>query len=320
MRIIPKFFKTVIFLLLFWLLSYLIYTMFLDFLDDYDVFNTEDTPAIVIEKVSVNNFFGLPKYYAIVDLNNVDGYNGVKNRVFPWHFKRLDVGDSLKGHHIHGEHFFTTYDIVMDSFWFILIMLLLLFFMAALLLWPIITFSDWRQAKNKSPPLSKQQKRQKKQQKKVSDSFLKRILPKKMYQVLTEIVFDSFNITITLFLTALLVSSVFATGFFVNGLHKLSPLGKTQTTAYIEDKEVEREIFSFVNSKYSDPYYTLELSFIDEKGDHYRVIKEVTRSTYVNHDLGDSIAISYWTSNPYHLFIRGFSVVGFLQFYPKLRK
>lgn len=87
-------------------LSSLISSTIKDFVNDYDIFNTEDNLAVVTEKISKKSLTGTPAYYVTVDLNDADIFNGIQNRVFSSHFKRLKIGDTIKGHHIHGNHFF----------------------------------------------------------------------------------------------------------------------------------------------------------------------------------------------------------------------
>jgi len=105
-KIISKSFKVICFVLVFIFLTSLIGTIIKDFFNDYDLFDTEDNLAVVTEKLSKKSLTGTPNYYVTVDLNEADSFNGIKNQVFSREFKRLEVGDSIKGHHIHGHHFF----------------------------------------------------------------------------------------------------------------------------------------------------------------------------------------------------------------------
>lgn len=308
--------KTIVFLIVFWILSGVMVIMFKDFLDDYDLFDTEDTPAIVTEKVSVNNLTSMPKYYVLVDLNEPDGFMGVKNRVFPRQFKQLEVGDTLEGHHIHGDHFFTTLDVVKDSGVFIGVMILLLFFLFALIMWPVFVFLEKREKKrlnqltfSDKEKLKKKRKQKKpdKNRKKVIMPFLKRVLPEKMVQPIENITFQQVLLMIFFSISVMLVA-----GFVMNGLFKFSPIGKTATTAFVTDSNATSEVSYYVG-KYSDPYYTLDLNFSDKQGNEYQVIKEVTRSLYRKHGDGRPIEISYATANPYHVYVRDYSILNLFE-------
>lgn len=300
-KIFDRMVKTIVFLVLFWLLSFIIIGLVMDYLEDYDVFHSKDTPALVTEKVAVNNLTGKPKYFVIVDLNEHDVNNEIKNRVFAWQFKRLEVGDTIKGYHIRGEHFFTGLDILADSVTFVFGLLIMLFFWLMLMLWPIIKFLESRE-KQRKPQSSKKRKKlePKKKRKKVVKPFLKRILPERTYQFLEDFLFDK-----VIFIIFVSIVLVLTGGFTMNGLHKFSPIGKTKTTAGVTDYHGKSEAYYYIG-KFSDPYYTLDIIFEDKHGKEYRVIKEVTRSTYMNHKDGRPIEISYVNLNPYNVFVRDY--------------
>lgn len=89
----------------------------------------------------------------------------------------------------------------------------------------------------------------------------------------------------------------------MNGLFKFSPIGKTETTAFVRDAEAD-----YYTGRHSDPYFTVELDFFDEDGNDYRVIKEVTWSMYDQYKDGSPIEISYATLNPYNVVVRDYSI------------
>lgn len=310
-RVIGLFFKVVGFGLAFWLLAYLIISIFTDFLHDYNFLHTENQPAIVTEKISENSLTGKPKYFVVVNLNEDDRFNEIKNRVFAWQFKRLEVGDTVKGHYIRGEHFFTTLDIVTDSFVFLFIMILLLLFLVALILWPVIVISErrekqkWQQMSysEKKKQKKAQHKKNKKTGQKKKNSLLKNILPKKVYHRLKDLYWG--EVVLYVFLV---VALLFTSSFVINGVQKLAPIGKTATKALVIDSDAESEIYYYIG-EVSDPYYSLELVFPDENGEMRKVIKEVTRSVYRKHGVGDSIEISYVNWNPYNIFVRDYSLL-----------
>jgi hypothetical protein len=296
------FLKVLAFCLGIWLLSYLIITIFTDFLNDYDIFHTEDNPAIVTEKFSEKSLTGTPNYYVTVDLNEDGSSNLIQNKVLSWQFKRLEVGDAIKGHYIHGEHFFTTLDIVIDSVVVIFILLLFLFLLLLLLSWPIFIFIEKREKQNKPPLFLKEKKKIKREDK---NKEKKHIL---------QHFFPNFSIWNMFFPTLLVIAILFTSGFVINGIQKFSPIGKTTTEALVIDSGAEREIFYYFPAKYADPYYSLDLLFTDENNDReYRVVKEVTSSVYDKRYIGDKIKISYVTQNPYNVFVPDFSLLNILE-------
>jgi hypothetical protein len=297
------FFKVLAFCLGVWLLSYLIITVFTDFINDYDIFHTEDIPAIVTEKFSEKSLTGTPNYYVTVDLNEGDSSDRIQNKVFSWQFKRLEVGDAVKGHYIHGEHFFTTLDIVIDSVVVILFLLLIFFLLILLLCWPVFIFIEEREKQNKPPLFLKEKKKR-------GDEIKKHSLNTNILQRF----FPNFSIWNMLFPTLLVIAILFTCGFVINGLQKLSPIGKTTTEAQVIDSNAERIILYYFPAKYADPYYSLDLLFTDENNDReYRVVKEVTSSVYDKQYIGNKIKISYVTQNPYNVFVPDFSWLNILE-------
>lgn len=273
----------------------------MDYLEDYGVFHSKDTPAVVTEKVAVNNLTGKPKYFVLVDLNEHDPNNGIKNRVFAWQFKRLEVGDTIEGYPIREEHFFTGLDILADSVTFVFGLLIMLFFWLMLMLWPIMKFLESREKRRKPQASQKQKKAEsKKKRKNVIKPFLKRVFPEKVYQFLDDFLFDK-----VIFIIFICIVLVLTSGFTVNGIQKLSPVGKTKTIAEVIDHHAKSEAYYYIG-EVSDPYYTLDLAFEDKQGQTYRVIKEVTRSTYQQHKNGSPIEISYVNLNPYNVFVRDY--------------
>lgn len=301
-KIFDRIVKTIFFLVLFWLLSFIIIGLVMDYLEDYEVFHSKDTPAVVTKKVAVNNLTGKPKYFVIVDLNEHDTNNGIKNRVFAWQFKRLEVGDTIKGYHIREEHFFTGLDILADSVIFVFGLLIMLFFWLMLILWPISKFLESREKRRKPQSSQKQKKSEpkKKKRRKVIKPFLKRILSERAYQFLEDFLFDK-----VIFIIFFSIVLVLTSGFTMNGLQKNSPIGKTKTTADVTDHHAKSEAYYYIG-EVSDPYYTLDLIFEDKQGQEYRVIKEVTQSTYQHHKNGRPIEISYVNFNPYNVFVRDY--------------
>jgi len=292
----------------------LIGTIIKDFFNDYDLFDTEDNLAVVTEKLSKKSLTGTPNYYFTVDLNEADSFNGIKNQVFSREFKRLEVGDSIKGHHIHGHHFFTTLDIVRDSVLVFVIILLLLFFLLMLLCWPIFVFIEKRQKRNKSyKPIKHNKRKIIRVNKNEKQPLLNRILPKKLNRFMPDITFQ--GIFIFLFFG---IALLLTTDFAINGVYKFSPFGKTSVEGFVVDKDSQSEINYYIG-KVSDPYFALVTEFTDDNEIVHRVIKEVTKSTFEMHHIGDPIKISYENRNPYNIFVRDYSLFNILQisFYVK---
>lgn len=312
-KLMSSILKVLIFIAIFAFLTSLIVTVIREFIDDYDILDAEYRAAVVTEKISVNNMTGLPKYYVIVDLNENDRNELLKNRVFAWKFKRLEIGDQINGHHIHGTHFMTTLDIITDSVLIILSIIVMLFIWLGMLLTPVFIYMDKKEEK-KTYTQKRKEKRKKatvkrKKGKKEDPPFLKRVLPEKLYRYVEYVTFQGVFVSIVLG-----ISVILAGGFMLNGLYKLSPVGKTKTTAYVVDTDAQSEIYYYIG-EYSDPYFTLELVFEDKRGQEYRVIKEVTRSVYRKHDIGSPIEISYSTLNPYNVFVRDYSIRNLMEIF-----
>ena len=307
-KIIGKSIKVICFALVFMFLASLIVSIIKDFINDYDLFDTEDNPAVVTEKFSKKSLTGSPNYYVTVDLNEADSFNGIENQVFSREFKRLEVGDSIKGHHIHGHHFFTTLDIVIDSVVVLIIIILLLFFLLMLLCWPFFVFIEKREEQNKTYKPKKHNKRKIIREKKnEKQPLLKRVLPQSVHSFIPETTFQGI-FTVLFFGVVFLLT----TDFVINGAYKFSPFGKTSIEGFVVDKDSHSEINYYIGKR-SDPYFSLAIEFTDDDEKVYRVIKEVTMSTFEKHYIGDSIKISYENRNPYNIFVRDYSLFNMLQ-------
>jgi hypothetical protein len=314
-KIIGILFKLLGFGLAFWLLSYLLMSLTINFINDYNIFETEDHPAIVTEKVSEKSMIGRPKYFVIVDLNMDDGFYGIKNKVSKRKFNTLEVGDTIKGHYIHGKHFFTTLEIVTDSLLFICMLVSLLFFFAVLLYWPIRSYIEKREKKKEAIHKYKKKKTVKRKiiritatpHKTKKNNVFEKILPKKIYHYLSDFTFSE-----VLLRGIFAIALIFTSGFVINGIQKFSPIGKTKTMAVIADPNAESEI-SYAVGKYPDPFIALDLRFFDQHDKEYRVIKEVTESVYRKYQTGEMVEISYITQNPYNIFVRDYTLLNLLE-------
>ncbi|AOV06727.1 hypothetical protein [Sporosarcina ureilytica] len=285
--------KTLAFGVGLWITIYAIMVTVTIFLSDYDLFDTVDSPAVVTEKFSKKGLVGTPTYYVLVDLNEQNPANDIENRVFSWQFNRLEVGDTIKGHYIRGEHFITTLDVIVDSMIGFVFLLAFLILLISLVCWPVYAFVENRKKQKKLPQVIKTFYRKKNARKKrkliKSDGlflkvFRKAFLPTVMVMMLLSI-----------------------SGFLLNSVQKFSPIGKTKVEALVTDSDsYGREYYG--SGHMTDPYYSLELLVRDEIGKEYKVIKEVTRNVYKKHAIGDTIKISYMNGNPYNVFVLNYSL------------
>lgn len=268
----------------------LIFSFIKDYVNDYNIFDTEDHPAIVTEKFTTKSLTGMPKYYVTVDLNDADFLSGIQNRVFSWQFKRLEAGDSIKGYYIRGEHFYTALDVLTDSSIFLLALTIPILVLLGLLCWPIIAILDRKENKKKKP--YSHQKRNKRKvirhhQLEEEPSLLERILPKLLHPHLSKIKWFA----------AIFAVLMLTNHFIVNGVGKILPFGKTATEGIVIDKE-------FTSGIRQNTIITLSIKFIDHSQEEIAVIRDVTKPVYDEHAIGDSINISYHDHNPYHVYIR----------------
>ncbi|MFA8437399.1 hypothetical protein [Pueribacillus sp. YX66] len=263
----------------------MLYTTVTSFVTDYNILNAEKTTATVVEQHSKKSLFRTPTYFVTVDLNRIEeygDYNGIENRVTSFQMKKAEQTSEVNGYFI-DDHFFTLYDILLDSFVIIVLSIFLLLCLFAMLLYPFLIIVEKKkvQQKPKKP-------RRLKVKKKSRDE------PEKM--TFTKI-----------FLTIFFVGGfMFSSLFVVNSFHKFIPLGQTKTDAIVKAKDSELEVMYFLKmwrETTADPTFTLQLLFETEDGERYEVVKEVTRHTYRKTDVGDVLEISYRNVNPYDIFV-----------------
>ena len=77
-------------------------------------------------------------------------------------------------------------------------------------------------------------------------------------------------------------------------------------------KDSRSEINYYIG-KVADPYFSLVIEFTNDDQEVYTVIKEVTRSTFRKHDIGDSIKISYEKRNPSNVFVRDYALFNIME-------
>ncbi|MDA3129451.1 hypothetical protein ACFPTR_03665 [Aliibacillus thermotolerans] len=122
----------------------------------------------------------------------------------------------------------------------------------------------------------------------------------------------------TVFVTIVFVGlSLFSFTFLLNGFHKIVPIGQVETEAVIASKHSEREwqVYHFRFDTVTDPLFQFELNYTDQDGVSRRVIKEVTHHTFHQYDAFDSLPISYRSSNPFDIFVRGTTLTDVLDIF-----
>lgn len=286
--------KTLAFGLSLWVLIYTFIVIAEEFLSDYDIFDTVDSPAVVTEKFSKKGLIGTPSYYVHVDLNEANASTDIENRLSSWQFKRLGVGDEIKGHYIRGEHFFTTLDILIDSFILFIFFIIFLLLLVLLIGWPVSAFIEKRKKQNKLPEVIKtiyrRKNKSKKRTAKKTDSLFQKVFRKAFLP------------------TTMVILLLTISGFLLNSVQKFLPIGKTQTEAIVVGSDSYGRKF-YGSRHMTDPYYALDLVLKDEKQNEYRVVKEVTWDIYKKHPVGDTITISYMNGNPYNVFVPNYSLL-----------
>lgn len=287
-----KVIKVICFVFFLSLFTTVIASFLKEYVHDYNIFKTEDHPAIVTEKFAKKSLTGMPKYYVAVDLNDADALGCIHNRVFSWQFKQLEVGDSIKGFYIHGNHFFTALDVVLNSFNLLLVLMLPTLIIIGLLSWLLIVYLDRKEEKRKKPYRPKKHNKRKIiRHYEEEPSLLEKIFPKFLHPYISPIIW--FVAVSTIF--------IFTIGFVVNGVGKIAPFGKTASQGIV----IDREYTKF--SSREAPIITLTIQFEDDNQEEVTVIKDVNPKIYDQHAIGDLVKISYPNYNPYHIYIRDVS-------------
>lgn len=298
---VKKIIKVLIFISLFAFLSTLLITVIKDFAEDYDLLQAEKGYVTVVGKTAEKGLFRPPAYYVKVDINNKnpeDLYDGVLNRVAAWQMKSLEHGDKIKGYIIDNHHFFTLYDVILDSLVFLGGIAVLAIFILSLLVWGISLFIPIEENKK----LNKKRKGRKKIRQSKKKRQVKKYQPKDKEK--------SFSFETTFLVVFFIVAGMLTVGFVVNTFHKVIPIAQMKTDAIIIEKNSEREWLrhSLTSNQKADPVFQFTLTYEDKTGRMYRVVKEVTYHTFNKYGTYDSIPISYRNGNPFDLFIKGTSL------------
>lgn len=250
------------------------------YIEEYNLFSAEPVTVSTTDKVGVKGLYTPPTYYVRVNYPNGEE-SPYLNRISKMQEKEIVVGDSIDGYSIHPSDFSTVRDFIFDSAFFLFGITIFGFIafcclVALLLSIPILDRME------KQTSYNRQAKRLKKRRKKG-----KKRRERNGWRIVGVVIFG--------FL-------FFIGRFLLNLFRKLLPFGKTETEAIIFDRDSH-----FTFRKYEDSSYELSVAFKDEAGRTYQVIKDVTRHTYHQYDIGDKLPITYRNANPYDVFIRGTS-------------
>ena len=290
-----KIVKTVIFLIV---IALLVGTLILSiqyFIKNSPLVTAEKETVTVVDKTAVKGLFRPPAYYVKVDANSKNSdtlFDGLINRVTSKQMRSLEVGDSIDGYILDNARFLTTYDLVVDGMLFLFGIFVLFILIVGLVVGFI--FSLLPRKENKKRNVKKNNKKESKEESKLPSIF------KWLFLVVLSVIII-----------------IFSFQFLVNSIHKIIPVGQTTTDALIIDKYSERE-WQFVPApifvdQVVDALFEFTLSYEDESGETYKIVKAVTAHTFENYDISDTIPISYRNSNPLDVFIRNTTFMDAIQ-------
>ncbi|WP_153723002.1 hypothetical protein [Sporosarcina cascadiensis] len=260
------------------------------YMEEYDLFAAERSNAFVVEKTAEKGLFTSPAYYVWTEIQDGEGTRSL-NRVSKSQMKNIEIGEMFNGYSIGSSGFSSLRDILADSFFYLTAIFLLGFltlccFVA--LIFPVLEMG--RPVKKKSPKRQVQQKQNRKRRK---NGSRKRTGKRTGWGIAG---------------AAVLVFLLISGRFVLNLIRKVLPFGKTEAEALILDKSAD---ISY--RRHEDSVYELIVSFRDQAGQNIEVVRDVTRSTYNQYDIGDMLPIAYRSTDPYDLFVRGTSFVDVFQ-------
>lgn len=292
-KLIGKVMKYATYILSFVFIVYLMSIIITSATNDYNIFKKGDQEVTVTKKMTQKSLFRKPIYLVKVDMNEhaSGGNNEIVNRIPSWQFKHLEVGDSIKGHNIDNERFFTTMDVMTD----ILVMILLFVFLLFIFIILFMAFLNsilnlhWLETLKKD----KKNKRKKKSKERKIGWMRTRM----------EARFGEFTFFEISFLCLFIIATVFFNSFIINTVQKIIPFGKTETVATVIDKESELAILYYLDYNV-DPSFNLILEYPDEDGKIYETTKEVSKKVYENVIVNSQVDISYLNRDPYNIFVQ----------------
>lgn len=257
------------------------------YMEDYNLTSAKSESVKVIEKSGAKGLFTSPSYYVRVELPGGKESKNL-NRISKKQMMEIEKGDSLSGYLISPSNFSTVHDIIMDSIFYLTGILVLGFLAFCCLVATVLTIPLFDQMEQKSSYKRYVRRNRKKQEKG------KNYKQKRTGWRLTGVI--------------VLIFLLFAGRFLVNLARKLLPFGKTETDSMIFDR------YSDVTyRKYEDSIYELTINFENQAGQNIQVIKDVSRHTYQQYDIGDKLPITYAETNPYDVFVRSTSISDVLQ-------
>ena len=252
------------------------------YFEEYDLMSTEPKTETVASIVGTKSLFTPPAYN--VKIEQPDGTPSEElYRISKKQMEELTQGDELEGYATGPTGFSTGRDILIDSMFYLAGIGVLGFLAFCCLVATILSIPAIEQAEQKSAYKRHVKKKRKKHKKN-----------KKMKQQDTGWGIAGAIVLFFLF---------FASRFLLNLFRKVMPFGKTETEAVIFDK------YSYVTyRKHEDSIRELTVAFDDQDGNTIQVVKDVTRNTYTDYDIGDRLPIAYNPSSPYDVFVRGTSI------------
>ncbi|PID04661.1 MULTISPECIES: hypothetical protein [unclassified Sporosarcina] len=257
------------------LFSLLTWVMIDSYMDEYDLRSIQSEEVTIIEKVGAKGLFTPPVYYVRIRLPNGEE-PGRLNRLSKNQMENSKIGDSLSGYMTGTATFSTARDIAIDS----------LYYLLAIIVFGILTFFCLVALIFSIPAVDRFERKM---------HSKRRVKSKKKWSVRKR-AWRNAGIIVLFFL--------FISGRFVwNLIRKLQFVGKTETEATILDQ------FSHTTyRRYEDSQYELTISFKDQAGHTFEVLKDVTRHTYQQYGIGDKLPISYRNANTYDVFVPDHSI------------
>ncbi|WP_025783345.1 hypothetical protein [Sporosarcina sp. D27] len=257
------------------------------YLEEYDLMSAEPKTETVASIVGTKSLFRPPAYN--VKIEQPDGTPSEElYRISKKQSEEFTRGDEIKGYATGPTGFSTSRDILMDSMFYLAGIGVLGFLAFCCLIATILSIPAIEQAEQKSAYKRYVKKKRKKRKKN-----------KKMKQQDTGWGIAGAIVLFFLF---------FASSFLLNLFRKVMPFGKTETEATIFDT------YSYITyRKHEDSIREFTVAFDDQDGNTIQVIKDVTRNTYADYDIGDRLPITYDSTNPYNVFVRGTSIQDMFQ-------
>lgn len=257
------------------------------YFEEYDLMSAERKTETVASIVGTKSLFTPPAYH--VKIEQPDGTPSEElYRISKIQAEELTRGDEIDGYSTGPTGFSTIRDILMDSMFYLVGIGVLGFLAFCCLVATILSIPAVEQAEQKSAYKRHVKKKHKKRKKNMN---------KKKHDTGWGIA----GAIVVFFL-------FFAARFLLNLFRKVMPVGKTETEALIFDK------YSYITyRKHEDSIREFTIAFDDQDGNTIQVIKDVTRNTFADYDIGDQLPIAYNSSNPYDVFVRGTSVQDIFQ-------